>query len=671
MKKQGFVTQKALLLAGIMVIGAFFFPLLKVEVSCVQTKSMSIFDLIRGGEGETPEGTPENCKGNLSQEESTTETGTLTGTESAENTEGYVPMSYYDSTGISLTCENAHSYYAFSIPSEAPPQATGIETLSISNNKGWDMWMRITKIETANGLTVNSYTSMFKPLANNSRVSFPISWTWDVPGDYGGGHGSAIVYFETKCTKPSDDTLYAGRPVTPEGFTIDEVTDSSVALSWNKMTDAKTYRLYRNSTLIYEGTGTAFKDTGLWSGTWVGYYLYALNEHGNSEPFSHVWTYTKGVSPLPTAPTNFKVSNITDTTAMLSWKPVSNADTYILKVRNTVVYEGSATSFTVTGLNPGEHYNYWVAAKNSEGTSDQAYTGAYMNGEAPFPSPTQNFIIDAWTETTMTLKWDATPKATSYDITQNGTLIYSGNDTSLLVKHLIPGTYYYYTIRPKNSYGSAASTTSAAKYTNGTSPYPEPPTNVSLDAITNNTATLTWNPVSNANRYVVTLNDGTVAYDGNKTSAFVTGLKINTSYIFYVRAINENGESNNAQVSGKTTNKTYDNNTDINSTCETGTFTKTFTFPEAVTPGASGKFDILVTNNSAEELNVRIDSIQKSGALFEGNTPITLTYDSATKTIASKGNTTIPIQWDYPADGNRAYEGRAGELKVTIATPCN
>jgi uncharacterized repeat protein (TIGR03806 family) len=90
----------------------------------------------------------------------------------------------------------------------------------------------------------------------------------------------------------------------------------------------------------------------------------------------------------PTAPINLIVSNITGTSALLSWDSATDN----VRVTSYQVYQGTtlietnltATSFLVSGLTEGENYSYYVtaldAAENESGTSNAA---TFTTQEAP------------------------------------------------------------------------------------------------------------------------------------------------------------------------------------------------------------------------------------------------------------------------------------------------
>ena len=97
-----------------------------------------------------------------------------------------------------------------------------------------------------------------------------------------------------------------------------------------------------------------------------------------------------GSGTRPSYPTNFAVSNVTPTTATLSWTPVKGATGYVLTISKTDTYYGDvdedtfffkSTSHTVVNLGylkPNTGYTFYISAVNKAGGSVlQSNTGFY------------------------------------------------------------------------------------------------------------------------------------------------------------------------------------------------------------------------------------------------------------------------------------------------------
>lgn len=75
------------------------------------------------------------------------------------------------------------------------------------------------------------------------------------------------------------------------------------------------------------------------------------------------------IVPAPVTPTNFKMSGSTPTSISLSWDASLYATRYVLKRDGIIIYTGSSTSFTSSGLSVYTTYTYSLTAENESGTS--------------------------------------------------------------------------------------------------------------------------------------------------------------------------------------------------------------------------------------------------------------------------------------------------------------
>jgi hypothetical protein len=105
------------------------------------------------------------------------------------------------------------------------------------------------------------------------------------------------------------------------------------------------------------------------------------------------------------------------------------------------------------------------------------------------------------------------------------------------------GSSHTYTLVVTNNRGSNTATSSA------TTKIVEPPTNLTVSAITSNSALVSWtSSITAGATYQVTATGGTVNYSSG-TSATITGLTSNTSYTVTVRALDSGYQSEPASQS--------------------------------------------------------------------------------------------------------------------------
>ncbi|WP_180960294.1 GH25 family lysozyme [Neobacillus cucumis] len=78
--------------------------------------------------------------------------------------------------------------------------------------------------------------------------------------------------------------------------------------------------------------------------------------------------YLTNAPSVPAVPSNF-TANPTANSVQVSWSPSANASSYQLQRNGNIVYQGTATIFTDTGLLENTTYSYTLTAVNDQGQS--------------------------------------------------------------------------------------------------------------------------------------------------------------------------------------------------------------------------------------------------------------------------------------------------------------
>ena len=188
------------------------------------------------------------------------------------------------------------------------------------------------------------------------------------------------------------------------------ITQTSLVLSWSGASDNKGitgYKLYRNGSMFAEpeGTATSYTITGLTPGTEYTFSIQAGDAAGNWSTGGPSVMVTTLPAPDTTAPvwaesSTLTVSEITQTSLVLSWSGASDnkgITGYKLYRNGSVLaeLEGTATSYTVTGLTAGTEYTFSIQAGDAVGNwsiggpSVSATTLSYSEepGTDPEPEP--------------------------------------------------------------------------------------------------------------------------------------------------------------------------------------------------------------------------------------------------------------------------------------------
>jgi fibronectin type 3 domain-containing protein len=194
-------------------------------------------------------------------------------------------------------------------------------------------------------------------------------------------------------------TPQVAAPAAPTGFAADP-GDANVTLSWNAVSGANSYKIYRGTvsgteTLVQSGvTGTTFADAGLTNGTTYYYQVSAVNGGGES-PHSTEALATPQVA-APAAPTGLSATVISSSQIDLTWTDNSTNETGFVVERAangsfsvgliTVNLGANATTYSATGLAGGTTYWFRVRATNAGGDSANS-NAANATTQTPTPPP--------------------------------------------------------------------------------------------------------------------------------------------------------------------------------------------------------------------------------------------------------------------------------------------
>uniref|UniRef100_A0A8C6BI64 Tenascin-N n=1 Tax=Monodon monoceros TaxID=40151 RepID=A0A8C6BI64_MONMO len=261
------------------------------------------------------------------------------------------------------------------------------------------------------------------------------------------------------------------------------------------------------------------------------------------------------------SPTNLVTDRVTEDTAMVSWNPVQAViDKYVVRyistdgeTKDTAVYR-EQSSTVLTGLKPGEVYKVYVWAERGNQESKKADTKALTDIDSP-----KNLVTDQVTENTVTVSWDPVQAVidrylvhyTSAD-GDSGEVLVGKEQSSAVLTGLRPGVEY--TVHVWAQKGDQES-----RKANTTAPTEiDSPQNLVTDQVTENTATISWDPVQAViDRYLVRYtsaegDSGEVPVGKEQSSAVLTGLRPGVEYMVHVWAQKGDRESRKADTTAPT-----------------------------------------------------------------------------------------------------------------------
>ena len=269
-----------------------------------------------------------------------------------------------------------------------------------------------------------------------------------------------------------------------------------------------------------------------------------------------------GPSTPPGAPGQPTASNITSTSATLTWtaatpgsNPIGGYDVYRVATPADVVVASTTGALTtpVTGLTASTSYTFYVKARDTANVSGAASpTRAVTTLPPPTPpgppgQPTASNI----TQTGVTLTWTASTAGSNpiggYDVYRVGTpdAVVASTTGALTapVTGLSPATSYTFYVRARDTTGVSGAASPTRGVTTANSTPPTAPGAPVASALTSTSVTLTWTastagtfPLAGYEVHRVAGTTDTIAASPTGTTATINGLTPATAYSFYVRA---------------------------------------------------------------------------------------------------------------------------------------
>jgi len=364
----------------------------------------------------------------------------------------------------------------------------------------------------------------------------------------------------------------------PAGLASANVTASSADISWDAQSSATSYDYRFRATGAATWTtvntaGTSASLTGLDPITEYEFQVSAICPDETSA-FSASSTFTTLDVPPPCTvdvPTGLTSSNVTSSSADISWDAQTDATSYDYQYRATgsttwTVVNTASTSATVSGLASETEYEFQVRAicpdETSAFSASSMFTTLAGGTFEDCDVAPQNLVASNITDTGATVTWNAVDPA---DInfhqyryrpasgggwttltTTNNTVDLTGLDTD---------TEYTFVVRNNCNVGGN-SPISSINFTTGTvGGACDVPGGLSATGVTESAATISWNSVGSALSYDYRYRvDGTTTWtDGNTTatSASLSGLAALTTYEYQVQS------ACNGEVSGYSASSTF------------------------------------------------------------------------------------------------------------------
>ncbi|GAB3280495.1 hypothetical protein GCM10027589_07470 [Actinocorallia lasiicapitis] len=408
------------------------------------------------------------------------------------------------------------------------------------------------------------------PATGGTPTGYDVSWTGGSTGSKESGSPATLTglvpdkdYTVTVVAKnaagagPAATKTFHTDPapiLAPGPVTIEpgEVTTTTATVKWKAPATGGAPTEYlvakgAEDPISVPASKTEAKFENLTPGTVYNFTVVAKNASGSSVPVPAQLKTADAQTPPPT-PGNLKTTGVTATSVSVSWDASADADGYTVAIGDAPATAVTGTTHTFEGLTPDTDYVVKVAAVNEAGTSAPATLPVKTAKDEQPPAPVTNLkgvpAVDQ-----VSLSWNASPGATSYDVIKGSDAPINVTGTEKVITGLEASTEYTFKVIAKNAKGDSAPTSTTVTTLAKEVP-PVTVTNLKATATTTE-ITLDWTGSPGATSYdVIKGSDAPVNVTG--TSHKFTALTPGTEYTFKVIAKNAAGSSAPAEVTAKT-----------------------------------------------------------------------------------------------------------------------
>ncbi|MDR0456660.1 MAG: fibronectin type III domain-containing protein [Treponema sp.] len=235
-------------------------------------------------------------------------------------------------------------------------------------------------------------------------------------------------------------TNHSIKPAAPSGLAAGDITETSIAVSWNSVAGASSYNVFAGTasdtmTLHGNTTDTSYLIEGLDSNTRYYISVSAKTSSNESDQCTSINTVTK-----PDAPKGLSAGTITSNSITATWTSISGVSGYRVYLglsEDNMTQRGTpiTASYTFTGLTANTVYYIAVSAMNVSGESSQSTP---VTVTTKLSAPGGVIATPQSSSSSIQVSWNAVIGASSYKIyrSSSATGIYTSIGTT-------PGTTTY------------------------------------------------------------------------------------------------------------------------------------------------------------------------------------------------------------------------------------
>lgn len=240
---------------------------------------------------------------------------------------------------------------------------------------------------------------------------------------------------------------------------ISKVTDRSLELSWNPISNVSYYSVYDEQKMKLEDLNmTQYEALSLIPGATYMFYVNASNQTGTG--LSTKFSYRTLPESLSDDKAVVKVEKVEKNHVSLSWDEVKGADGYrLFNNQNQLLYEGTDEEVIIKELDSATLYSGWfVIPYNTSGVTRPLVVPDFVT------LPSGKFVVSdgGTTRTKTTINIDHELSNETIVILLENKEVYRGQETSFTKIGLKPDTLYLFTVYSENSIGNKSVSTSIA-----------------------------------------------------------------------------------------------------------------------------------------------------------------------------------------------------------------
>ncbi|GAB4332954.1 MAG: hypothetical protein OHK0038_08900 [Flammeovirgaceae bacterium] len=363
-------------------------------------------------------------------------------------------------------------------------------------------------------------------------------------------------------------------PFAPTNLNANPVNHNTIYLSWDDTNNFETnYYVeksdFNNLSFVQIATlspnTTSYTVSGLESNETY-YFRVRAAEYINYSNYSN----EANATTLITSPTLQEVTTITNSSFLVNWNNISEANGYEIDVSTeanfssfvsgyeSLALDASTTSLIVNGLTGNAFYYVRVRATIGSNKSPNSNTVSALT------VPDAMTILNATniTKNGFRANWNYQPNSIGFELevatdeTFTQILVDYAPFVTVLsykdVSGLNAGTTYYYSVRMRNESGTSANSNIISLTT-----LPDAPVNNEVSGITDSSFTASWSFVNGATSYLLevasdnnfnALVSGYNPLELSTNSQIVSNLDAGTTYYVRVKAKNASGESENSNI---------------------------------------------------------------------------------------------------------------------------